>query len=87
MDGDTLIAVFSRSNLREGATMAIQGEFGNRYSYGDMTFTGTGTVPSSSGGSGCFIDTAGFGSRTGKIFGPYVLIITDFFSFNKPVRK
>jgi putative CocE/NonD family hydrolase len=44
--GDTLSAVFSRDNLREGQTMTIQGEFGSKYYYGDMmTFTATGKAP------------------------------------------
>jgi predicted acyl esterase len=44
--GDILVAECSASGLERGATVAVQGEFGSKYYYGDlMTFNGVGTVP------------------------------------------
>jgi len=87
MDAGQLVAVFSRSNLKEGQTMAIRGEFGSRYDYGDMTFTATGAVPACSGESShCFIDAAGHGSVIRTFFEKCLQIITGFFT-ELPRRK
>ncbi len=43
---NTLVAECGASNLERGAMVAVQGEFGSKYYYGDlMTFMGTGAVP------------------------------------------
>jgi hypothetical protein len=43
---DAVIAQCSNQGGKQGATVAVEGEFGDKYYYGDrLTFTGIGVIP------------------------------------------
>ena len=45
VDGNTVVAVFKKKKLSKDGILKLKGEFGEKYNYGNMTFTAVGAMP------------------------------------------